>query len=54
MTKSNLKTWPPYTIKYPKPALETKNSPDITPTRERPIFTFRELINVLVFAGIII
>ena len=54
ITKSNLKTCPPYTIKYPKPAFETKNSPDITPTRERPIFTFREFINVLIFAGIII
>ena len=34
--------------------METKNSPDITPTRERPIFTLREFINVDKFAGIII
>ena len=36
------------------PALDTKNSPDITPTNERPIFTFSEFMNVEIFAGIII
>ena len=36
------------------PAFDTKNSPDITPTRERPIFTFSEFMNVEIFAGIII
>lgn len=54
ITKSSLNTWPPYTIKYPNPAFETKNSPEITPTNERPIFTFKELINVDILAGIII
>ena len=34
--------------------METKNSPDITPTNESPIFTFRELIKVDKFAGITI
>ena len=37
-----------------RPAFDTKNSPDITPTRERPIFTFSEFMNVEIFAGIII
>lgn len=54
ITKSNLNTWPPYTIKYPRPAFDTKNSPDMTPTRERPILTFKELIKVDRFAGITI
>lgn len=54
ITKSSLNTCPPYTIKYPRPAFETKNSPDITPTNESPIFTFKEFINVDKFAGIII
>lgn len=36
------------------PAFDTKNSPDITPTKESPIFTFNEFINVEIFAGIII
>ena len=36
------------------PALDTKNSPDITPTNESPIFTFNEFINVDIFAGITI
>ena len=54
ITKSNLKTCPPYTIKYPKPAFDTKNSPDITPTKESPIFTFNEFMNVPIFAGITI
>ena len=38
ITKSNWNTWPPYTIKYPRPPLETRNSPEITPTNESPIF----------------
>ena len=54
ITKSNLNTWPPYTIKYPSPAFDTKNSPDITPTSDNPIFTFREFMNVEIFAGITI
>jgi len=36
------------------PALDTKNSPVITPTSERPIFIFKEFINVAILAGIII
>lgn len=36
------------------PAFDTKNSPDITPTNESPILTFREFINVEIFAGITI
>lgn len=32
--------------------MDTKNSPDITPTRDKPILTFKELINVPIFAGI--
>jgi len=36
------------------PAFDTKNSPDITPTKDRPIFTFSEFINVDIFAGITI
>ena len=36
------------------PAFDTRNSPDITPTNERPIFTFSEFINVDIFAGITI
>ena len=36
------------------PALDTKNSPDITTTNESPIFTFNEFINVDIFAGITI
>ncbi len=54
ITKSSLNTWPPYTIKYPSPAFDTKNSPDITPTNESPIFTFSEFINVDILAGITI
>ena len=54
ITKSSLNTCPPYTIKYPSPAFDTKNSPDITPTKESPMFTFNEFINVDMFAGIII
>lgn len=34
------------------PAFDTRNSPDITPTNESPIFTFKEFINVEMFAGI--
>lgn len=54
ITKSNLNTCPPYTIKYPSPAFETKNSPEITPTKESPIFTFKEFIKVFILAGITI
>lgn len=54
ITRSSLNTWPPYTIRYPSPAFDTKNSPDITPTSESPIFTFNEFINVPMFAGITI
>ena len=36
------------------PALDTKNSPDITPTSDKPMFTFKEFINVDIFAGITI
>lgn len=36
------------------PAFDTKNSPDITPTNESPMFTFNEFINVEMFAGITI
>lgn len=54
ITKSSLNTCPPYTIKYPNPAFDTKNSPDITPTKESPILTFSEFINVDILAGIII
>lgn len=36
------------------PALDTRNSPDITPTKESPIFTLSEFIKVDVFAGITI
>ena len=54
ITKSNLNTCPPYTIKYPKPALDTKNSPEMTPTKESPILTFKELIKVEILAGITI
>ena len=42
MTRSILKTWPPYTIKYPSPARETRNSPAMTPTSDRPMLTFSE------------
>lgn len=36
------------------PPFDTKNSPDITPTRDKPIFTFNVFINVDIFAGITI
>lgn len=36
------------------PAFETKNSPVITPTKDKPIFIFSEFINVDTLAGIII
>ena len=36
------------------PAFDTKNSPDMTPTNDNPIFIFSEFINVDIFAGIII
>ena len=51
ITKSSLNTWPPYTIKYPNPAFDTKNSPEITPTNDKPIFTFNEFINVDILEG---
>ena len=51
ITKSSLNTCPPYTIRYPRPAFETRNSPEITPTKERPIFTLRAFINVEIFDG---
>ena len=54
ITRSSLNTCPPYTIKYPSPPFDTKNSPDITPTSDNPIFTFRVLNNVEIFAGITI
>lgn len=37
-----------------RPALDTRNSPDITPTSESPIFTLREFINVEILAGMTI
>lgn len=54
ITKSSWNTWLPYTIKYPNPAFDTKNSPVITPTNDNPIFTFNELKNVEILAGIMI
>ena len=54
ITKSNWNTCPPYTIKYPSPAFDTRNSPDITPTKDKPKLIFNELINVVIFAGITI
>jgi len=54
ITRSSWNTCPPYTIKYPRPALETKNSPDITPTSDNPILTLSEFIKVEMFAGITI
>ena len=41
-------------IKYPRPPFETKNSPEITPTSVKPIFTFKVLKNVGIFDGITI
>lgn len=35
-----LNTCEPYIIRYPSPLLAARNSPIITPTRARPIFTF--------------
>ena len=54
ITKSSLNTWPPYTIKYPNPAFDTKNSPEITPTNDKPIFTFNEFINVDILEAILV
>ena len=54
ITKSSLNTCPPYTIKYTIPAFENKNSHEITPTKESPIFTFKEFIKVFILAGITI
>ena len=38
-------------MRYPSPALETKNSPAITPTRERPMLIFREPKRVPMLLG---
>ena len=38
-------------MRYPSPALLTRNSPAITPTSDRPMFTFSELNSVPKFAG---
>ena len=40
------KTCEPYMIKYPSPRLAAKNSPMITPTRDRPILTLVVLIRM--------
>ena len=40
ITKSSLNTWPPYTIRYPIPALETMYSPIIEPIQAIPTLIF--------------
>ena len=40
MTRSNLKTCPPYTIRYPIPALETMYSPMMEPIQAIPTLIF--------------
>lgn len=41
ITKSSLKICPPYTKRYPRPALLDKYSPMITPTQAMPKLIFR-------------
>ena len=53
ITKSSLKTAPPYIMRYPRPAPETKYSPIIVPTQESPIVTFSADINSPTDEGII-
>lgn len=43
ITRSNLNTCPPYITRYPIPPRETKNSPTITPTQDRPILILKEI-----------
>ena len=40
-------------MRYPSPFLASKNSPIITPTRHRPIFTFMLLIMIFLEPGMI-
>ena len=50
-TKSILKTCVPYIIKYPKPDLLIKNSPDITPIKHILIPNLNADIIVLILYG---
>ena len=43
-SQSILNTWLEYIIRYPSPSLAARNSPIITPTRQRPMLTFILLI----------
>ena len=45
ITRSRLNICPPYTIRYPSPALLTKYSPIIVPTQVKPTLIFSTLIN---------
>lgn len=51
ITRSNLNTCPPYITRYPIPPRETKNSPTITPTQDRPILIFKRDIILAKLAG---
>jgi len=51
ITRSSLNTCPPYIIRYPSPALDTRNSPTITPTQARPTFIFIAETMVDMLAG---
>ena len=49
MTKFKLNTCDPYVIKYPRPFLDTKSSPIITPIKDRLIFIFKVFTKFFVF-----
>ena len=51
ITKVKLKTWVPYSIRYPIPALLTKNSPIITPINDIEILSFKLEIIVSLLCG---
>ena len=42
ITRFKLNTCVPYIIRYPIPALDVRNSPDITPIKHIDIFIFKE------------
>lgn len=51
MTRSSLKTWPPYTIRYPKPAFDTMYSPIMEPIQAMPTHIFSIPINCGIAEG---
>ena len=53
ITKFKLNTCVPYIIKYPIPAFDVRNSPDITPIKHIDIFILSVFKIVILFDGII-